>query len=307
MVVNFCALAIRFRTLSMLCQAITQYATEKEANITANEFNILNGSLDIAIASAVSEFHYRSNEVSEMGEVKRLGFLAHELRNTLSSATVAHEMIKAGVVGTGGSTAKVLEANLVRMGDLIDRSLSEVRLRSDPELIIEKFRLSDLFDQIAITARIDATVKNQSLVCDVDPKIEIETDRQFLLSAIANLVQNGVKFTKAKGKVWLRGKSEGEKIFIEVEDECGGIDENKVSSLFRPFFQITADRSGFGLGLAIVHRAIELLQGKVTILNKPGFGCIFITELPKAIIKGAGKLSIVQGKDAIQPDLLRKD
>ena len=81
-----------------MCQAITELATRKNANISPGEFNILNGCLDIAIASAVSEFQFRSNEASEDREIKHLGFLAHELRNALSSATVAQEMIKAGLV-----------------------------------------------------------------------------------------------------------------------------------------------------------------------------------------------------------------
>ncbi len=97
-----------------MCQSFTELATQKNANISPQEFNILNGCLDIAIASAVSEFQFRSNEATEERELQHLGFLAHELRNALSSATVAHEMIKAGLVGVGGSTASVLEANLSR-------------------------------------------------------------------------------------------------------------------------------------------------------------------------------------------------
>jgi signal transduction histidine kinase len=290
-----------------MCQAITQYATEKGSQITSDEFNILNRSLDIAIASAVSEYQYRSNEVSEMGEVKRLGFLAHELRNALSSATVAHEMIKKGFVGTGGSTATVLETNLARMRNLIDRSLSEVRMRSDPDLMVEKFRLSDLFDQIVITARFDAKPRNIILECVVESILEIETDRQFLLSAVANLVQNAVKFTKDGSKVYLRGSSQGEKIIIEIEDQCDGIEEEKITQLFKPFYQGTGNRSGLGLGLPIVQRAVKLLQGEVNFTNTPGVGCTFTIELPKTLVFDSNSRQIVQGKDAIQPDLLRKD
>ena len=55
-----------------MCQAITELATRKNANISPDEFNILNGCLDIAIASAVSEFQFRSNEATEERELQHL-------------------------------------------------------------------------------------------------------------------------------------------------------------------------------------------------------------------------------------------
>ena len=132
-----------------MCQAITELATTKDAKVSPSDFNILNGCLDVAIAAAVSEFQFRGVESSEAREIQHLGFLAHELRNALSSAILAQEMIKAGLVGTGGSTAAVLEANLARMRHLIDRSLSEVRIRADVDIFVEKFRVVDLLDQIS--------------------------------------------------------------------------------------------------------------------------------------------------------------
>lgn len=284
-----------------MCQAITELATQKNAHISPQEFNILNGCLDVAIASAVSEFQFRSNEASEEREIKHLGFLAHELRNALSSATVAQEMIRAGIVGVGGSTASVLEANLVRMRNLIDRSLSEVRMRADSDLFIEKFRLSDLFDQIVTTARIDAGKKNQTISVSIDRKIEIEADRQFIMSAVANLIQNAIKYTKSGGKILLQGKTVADRVVIEIEDECGGIQVDKISSLFKPFVQENEDRTGLGLGLSITQRAVHLSQGTIQVRNDPGKGCAFIIEIPQKIEPTPSNKSAVAGKDSVQP------
>jgi signal transduction histidine kinase len=289
-----------------MCQAITELATQKNANISPYEFNILNGCLDVAIASAVSEFQYRSNEAGEARELKHLGFLAHELRNALSSATVAQEMIRAGLVGVGGSTAAVLEANLVRMRNLIDRSLSEVRMRADSDLYVEKFYLSKLFDQIVVTAKVDASKRNQTISSDVDWKIEVEGDRQFLLSAIANLVQNALKYSKTGGKIELRGKLSGDRVIIEVEDECGGIQTDKISTLFKPFTQENEDRSGLGLGLSITQRAVHLSQGTIKVRNKPGSGCTFIVDVPQKIKPTPSNKNAVKGQDSVQPNFKKK-
>lgn len=290
-----------------MCQSITELATRKNAHISAEDFNILNGCLDVAIAAAVSEYQFRSNEDFDQREVKHLGFLAHELRNALSSATVAHDMIKAGLVGTGGSTARVLEANLARMRHLIDRSLSEVRMRADADVFIERFRLSDLFDQIVTTAHVDAGKRNQTLEVDIDVAIEIEADRQFIMSAVANLVHNAIKYTHNGGKIWLRAEAVADLVRISVEDECGGLDTEKVSALFQPYVQANEDRSGLGLGLAIAQRAVHLSQGTIVVQNKPGRGCVFVIEIPKILTPVPSTKPTVPGVDSVQPDLRKKD
>ena len=81
-----------------LCQAITDLAVETETPITVDEFRTLNRCLDNAIATAVTEFGYlRDSQVADkqaeaMNE--RLGYFAHELRNHLSTATLALAVIK---------------------------------------------------------------------------------------------------------------------------------------------------------------------------------------------------------------------
>lgn len=267
-----------------LCQAVTEFAQRKSAEISTLEFNELNMCLDIAIASAVSEFQYHIVQASEEKEVLHLGFLAHELRNALSSATIAHEMIKQGLVGNSGNTSRVLGENLTRMRNLIDRSLSEVRMRADPVVHIEKFNLNALVDQILVTALSDAANKKQILSSDIKLQLELETDRQLLLSTIANLIQNGIKYSKIGARIVVRGSESGANIIIEIEDGCGGLTSEAMKDIFKPFTSTGVDQSGMGLGLTIVQRAVALLQGKVTLNNIPGSGCAFRIDLPKILI-----------------------
>jgi signal transduction histidine kinase len=282
-----------------ICQGITELATLKNCRFSPDEFNVLNRCLDVAISAAVSEYHFQSNQAKEKREVQHLGFLAHELRNALSSAMISHEMIKGGMVGVGGNTSAVLEENLVRMRNLIDRSLSEVRMRSDSDLYIDRFSLTDLLDQVIVTAKIDAAKKNQSLLPEIESRIEIEADRQLIISAVANVIQNAIKYTEWGGKIRVRAKLDGNKAVIEVEDECEGIDPTKISSLFKAFTKENRDRSGLGLGLTIVHRAIHLSQGKVFASNNPHKGCTFTIEIPLKIDPQPPKT--VGGKESPQP------
>ncbi|MEQ1722579.1 MAG: HAMP domain-containing sensor histidine kinase [Pseudobdellovibrio sp.] len=266
-----------------MCQAVTELAHLKNAVIQTQDFNDFNMCLDIAIAAAVSEFQFNCALATEEREVQNLGALVHELRNALSSATIAHEMIKQGIVANSGSTSRVLGDNLTRMRHLIDRSLSDVRMRADPEMYIEKFYLNDLVDQILLTATSEAATKKQILRNEIKSSIELETDRHLLLSAIANLVQNALKYSKEGATITLRSALIQESVIIEIEDECGGLQPAIQKTMFKPFLSGGFDQSGMGLGLMIVQKAITLLQGKISVRNIESHGCAILIEIPKKI------------------------
>lgn len=184
----------------------------------------------------------------------------------------------------------------------IASAVSEIRMRADPEVHIEKFRLDVLVDQIIITARSEAKNKNQILCNDITTSVELETDRQLVLSAIANLIQNALKYSKAGGRISVRAGYSSENVIIEIEDECGGIQPDVLKNLFKPFTSAGFDQSGLGLGLTIVQRAVLLLQGQITINNLPGHGCAFRIELPKKLTaKPLSRAST--GEKSAQPKL----
>ncbi len=262
-----------------MCQSITEFAMQKNAKITPAEFHDLNRCLDAAIAGAVTEFQALRNTQVSSREVEHLGFLAHELRNALGTVTMSLEIIKDGTVGFNGSVGKVLDRGLQRIGDLIDRSLTEVRLRVDPKVYTEHIDLLQLVDQIVITASIEAKQKNQILEIAVDANLMIEADQQLIYSAVANLVQNAIKYTHAGGRIQIRGQIVDENIIVEVEDECGGLKDSSID-LFKPFEQQNENRKGLGLGLTIAQRAIILSNGIIEVRNLPAKGCIFKISLP---------------------------
>jgi signal transduction histidine kinase len=265
-----------------MCQSITAIAMIKEVAITPGEFHDLNRCLDIAIAGAVTEYLTLHNSQESIREIEHLGFLAHELRNALAQISISVQMIKRGTVGFGGSTGQVLERGLKRAEYLIDRSLTEVRLRVDPKIYTEALPLLQVIDQIIVTAEVEALAKDQVLEIHVEPDLIIEADKHLIHSAISNLVQNALKYTHHGGKIQLRGRHVGEKVILEIEDECGGLSTEVYDDLFKPFEQQDQKREGLGLGLTIARRAIELNHGTIEVRNLSQKGCIFKVILPKA-------------------------
>lgn len=266
-----------------MCQAITELATVKKASITSPEFQHLNRCLDSAIAGAVTEFQAHQNSEVENQEVKRLGFLAHELRNALSAVNLSLQLIKHGTVGFAGSTGKVLDTSLKRIETIIDRSLTEVRMRVEPETLKDTIQLVQVVDQIIVTAKVEAERKAQRLQIEIDPAIVLVIDQQLLHSALSNVIQNAIKYSPAGARILVRGNFKEDQIVIEVEDECGGHSSDRAATeLFKPFEQRNADREGLGLGLSIARRAVELNHGTIEMRNLPGKGCTFTIFLPKS-------------------------
>lgn len=274
-----------------LCQAITELAEAERLQITTGEFSTLNLCLDVAIADAVTAFTSCKN-LEDVDSARRMGFLIHELRNALAAAIVAHSMVKKGVVGTGGNTNALLERNLNRMRDILDRSFSEVRMHSDKTAEHEPVSLLSVISEVEATASEQARQRGLNIVVQADHDLIIDGDYNYLNSALSNLVQNAVKYTKKGGTIWIRAHDTGEAVVLEVEDQCGGLPAGKAEELFQPFTQKNEDRSGLGLGLTISRQAVTLSGGGLTVRDMPGKGCVFTARFPKhASVRAPGSLS----------------
>ncbi len=263
-----------------ICQGITKYAHHSEAPMTAQEFSVINLTLDLAVAQAVTEYQQVVRGHAMESEKNRLGRLVHDLRNSLAGAMLAHDLIKMGDVGVAGATSRVLTEAHVRMKDLIDRSVAQIRLGDIQVFDQTDVSVLGLLSEVESTLIPEAYARSIHVFVEADPKLRVFADRHLMTSAVANLAQNAVKFTKLGSRVWIRAFADGEEVVIEIEDECGGIPEGTIKTLFEPYVQVDANKSGLGLGLGIARQAAELNGGTVTVKSKPGIGCTFTLRLP---------------------------
>ena len=272
-----------------LCQAITDLAFERGVPIDIDEFRTLNRCLDNGIADAVTEYAFQrhslmaSNSVKAMNE--RLGFLAHELRNHIQTATLAVMAIKAGNVGATGATGALLDRSLIGMRNLIDRSLADVRITAGMPPRAQLVSLADFVADAKISASLEAHARECELtVGNVDAGLALDVDREMLLAAVGNLLQNAFKFTHRHTEVSFNAYAAADRIRIDVEDHCGGLPPGAVEDMFLPFRQGAKDRSGLGLGLAICRRSVEANNGILSVRDVAGSGCVFTIELPRHLL-----------------------
>jgi signal transduction histidine kinase len=269
-----------------LCQSITDLAFEVEMAIETDEFRTLNRCLDNAIANAVTEFSYQRDSILADTHAhawnERLGFFAHELRNLIHTATLALAAIKAGNVGVSGATAGILERSLVGARNLVDRSLAEVRIAAGLPIQHRLFSLAEFVAEVRSSASLEAVVHGCTLnVAAVEPLLAIDADRDLLMAAVGNLLQNAFKFTHHGTEVTLNAYAVADRILIDVEDNCGGLPAGAAATMFKPFVQYGANKTGLGLGLSIARLSVESNSGMLSVRDIPGSGCVFTIDLPR--------------------------
>jgi signal transduction histidine kinase len=265
-------------SLGVISAATGEIGERNGMSFTAGEYKTFNECIDAATASAITEFWQVAHEEKQRDDAKRLGFFAHELRNSLSTAMMAWEALRHGNIGVSGLTGQVLHRSLHRMEGLLGQTLVTAVLRGGAPLNIQKTNLLRLLH----AAEADV-VRERGVAIDVsaDESLQVAVDERVLMSAIGNLLQNAVKFSRDGGLVQLRAFAASDLVVIEVEDECGGLPGGETEELFEPFVRGNDPRST-GLGLAITREAIATLGGNVDTRDLPGKGCVFRITLRAA-------------------------
>ncbi len=272
------------REYGVLRDCILEVAREARLAVTVGEYQILFDCVITGISEAVCEYARQREAEMHRQATEHFAFIAHELRNPLSSSVLALNVLGAkGTLPEGDRSVVVLQRGLARMHELIEHSLRLARGGSGVDLRRAPIGLKLLLEDAETGASVDAEAKNVRLEVTVENDQEIHVDARLVRSALSNVVRNAVKFTHAGGSVEVRARIASGRAVIEVEDTCGGLPPGQVEAAFSPFVQLGTDTSGFGLGLAITKQAVDAHGGSMRVQNLPGKGCIFVLEIPCAM------------------------
>jgi signal transduction histidine kinase len=268
------------REYAIVRDLLFDVAVETGAMVTAGELRVLGKCLINGIADSASTYAaVRDAQLREQTR-KHVAFLAHELRNPLGSARLALQLVRERGDLKPSPVADSIERGLARVAGLLDDALVSIRLDEVGVAQLETFDVGELMRQLVVDLRAEAEAKHERII--VEGSATMRGDRRALGSALSNLLHNAVKFTRRGGAIHLRAKPIDASVVIEVEDSCGGLPAGAVQKLFDPYVQLGADRSGFGLGLAIAERAAQAHGGALRVHDLPGRGCVFVLEIPVA-------------------------
>jgi signal transduction histidine kinase len=212
---------------------------------------------------------------------------SHEFRTPLSTINSSASLIKKyhekGSYEKLNKHADRIKKSVRNLTSILNDFLSFEKLEAGKVGVNTKewsvpYILQETFDEMT-----DITKSNQSIIYEGPKELKILTDGQLLKNTMLNMLSNAVKYSRDDGEIIVSLEDHEEKIRISVQDFGMGIPVKDQKNLFTRFFRAgnVTNVEGTGLGLNIVLRYLDLLNGKISFESKEGEGTIFFITLPK--------------------------
>ncbi|HSN75497.1 MAG TPA: HAMP domain-containing sensor histidine kinase [Anaerolineae bacterium] len=214
---------------------------------------------------------------------------SHELRTPITALKSFNELMQGPAAGDAEARAEFLVESAGQIqrlewitGNLLNLSRLEGGLI---DLNLHEQDVGELLDAAAAPFRLAAQEKGVSLaVQPPEPPLACRCDRPRLEMALANLLDNALKFTPAGGRVEISAQHADGSVQIAVEDTGTGVLPADQPHIFERFYRgANGVASGSGLGLAIVQGIVQAHGGAVSVASQPGQGSRFVVELPGSV------------------------
>jgi len=201
--------------------------------------------------------------------------VSHELRSPLARMNVALEIAKQKANPETQPILDRIEIESQRLNDMIGRLLTLARLESGAEEIEQnKVDLAELVRDVAADADFEARANGRYVNVASTDRCSVIGTENLLRSAIENVLRNAVRYTREGTTVDVSLQAENGHAKVLVCDHGGGVPEDELPHLFKPFYRIGEARErktgGIGLGLAIAERAVSAHKGTIKASNQNG-------------------------------------
>jgi two-component system sensor histidine kinase SenX3 len=209
---------------------------------------------------------------------------AHELRNPLAGISGALEVLQAGAKDDPEALdhflLRLIE-DVERMNRLMQSLLTLARVEALPageaETVEVSAAASDAVASVQQQEGVDVTL-------DVEPDLAVDGDPILLRQVLIGLLGNAVRHTSPPGSVIVRARRSASQVVIEVVDSGSGIPADDLDRVFERFYRSSdaLAHEGFGLGLAIARRMVQVMGGSIGAASEEGHGSTFWVRLPAA-------------------------
>lgn len=207
------------------------------------------------------------------------GMIGHDIRNPLQAITNELFVAKQAAQRQDESKeSKDMRESISLIEDQIDyiskivADLQDYSRPLNPELSI--VNLPEVISSVLQTA----LEKGNEVSVNVDGDFEVTTDSVFIKRILGNLVSNSIQAMPEGGKLNISACRKEKQVIITVSDTGKGIPEATKSKIFKPLF--TTKAKGQGLGLSVVKRLVEALNGTITFDSQEGKGTKFTIVFP---------------------------
>lgn len=290
------ALSITLVISTLVCFWLARYLTAPISRLSRATQHLARGELSVRvgelrrkdeIADLAHDFDQMADKIQQLidGRQQLLRDISHELRSPLARLQVALALARRKIDGPNESLDRI-ERDLLRVEELIGEVLTLSRLETTGDTgFDDAVNIGELVKQIAGDTALEAEAKG----CPVDvtengANPAIRGNRELLRRAIENALRNAIKYTEKDTTIDVGIRSAQGLIHIDICDRGPGVADGELERIFDPFVRLDSargrDTGGYGLGLAIARKAMELHHGSISARHRRGGGLCITLSLP---------------------------
>jgi two-component system, OmpR family, sensor histidine kinase SenX3 len=211
--------------------------------------------------------------------------ISHELRTPIGAISLMAENLIAEMgESESARLAEIILNEVTRLNETVNDLLDLAKIEFDGLSKRESIHTARVIDEAVGRLRSAALAKSVMIVVEDNPDMSVIGDRAQLVSAVGNLIDNAVKYSKQGSIVKIEVTREDGRMLISVADNGSGIAPEHLRRVFERFYRVDDARSrgtgGTGLGLAIVRHIALLHGGDVSVTSEVGVGSTFTLSIP---------------------------
>lgn len=233
------------------------------------------------------------SEAERVDAVRRdfVANISHELKTPIGALSLLSEAVAAS--SNDPEMVKHFADKMLitsrRLTELVQQIITLSKLQdTNPLREFELVNIGDLVAEAISQSQTSAESRYIILSAEIIRNVELLGDREQLIMAFHNLIENAINYSPENTKVTVSVISDDETVSVVVKDQGIGIPESDLERIFERFYRVDPARSretgGTGLGLSIVKHVASIHGGEVTVWSKPNEGSSFTMKFPRSLI-----------------------